>query len=209
MDVLINHIESFNWSALITFIIGIVLGAVVSVMYSIRSQRPKLLIVTGSSGSYGTSAYWRVGIRNQPSFLGCRLNGEAANDVHALIREDKPNSQFYPLRWVDEKHYQTTIEPGIVKYLELFHWEKGDLAYYAKDQNGEPIAKYLSPEHRFLLRLNDRLGRQTERRFKVDFDATLLRPNPKLSIVYPKTVEQRWGAIRSGFSEIISAFKSR
>ncbi len=112
--------------------------------------------------------------------------------LHAMfthgVREDKPKSQFYPLRWVGETNHQITIEPGMRKDLELFHWNKGDSSYHIKDQNGEPVAKFSDRELGFVLRLNDRLGRQTEFRFRAGFDATHLKQNPRLSIVSPKTI---------------------
>jgi hypothetical protein len=204
----IHHIRNFNWFDLVTLVIGGVFGAIISVAYSIRSNRPKLLIAGGGSGSNQTSANWRIAIANQPSFFGQRLDGETAYDVHPWLREDQPKSQFYPVRWVGQSDNRIIIEPGLGKDIELFHWDKGDSSYYIKDQAGEPVARFSDRELGFVLRLNDRLGRQTEFRFKVSFDATHLKQNPRLSIVHPKTFGQRWDAIRGGAREVFSAFKN-
>lgn len=162
MEEFIHHILNFNWYDLVTLVIGALLGAIISVAYSIRSNRPKLLITGGGSGSDQTSAHWNIGITNQPSFFGQRLDGEAAYDVHPWLREDQPKSQFYPVRWVGESGHLTTIEPGLRKNIELFHWDKGGSSYYIKDQAGEPVARFSDRELGFVLRLNDRLGRKTE-----------------------------------------------
>lgn len=196
MEEFINHIRNFNWFDIFTLIIGALFGAIISVIYSIRSNRPRLLITGSGSGSSQTSANWRIGIANHPSFFGQRLDGETAYDVHPWLREDQPRSQFHPVCWVGESDHRTTIEPGLRKDIELFHWNKGDSSYHIKDQTGEPVARFSDRELRFVLRLNDRLGRQTEFRFKVNFDATHLKQNPRLSIIYPKSLRQRWHAVR-------------
>jgi len=198
------------WGALFYLVVGAVLGAVVSIYISIRAQKPRLIISGGGSGGNQQGQRWSINIMNQPKFFGVPFAGETARDVHAWLRLRERDSSHYMLSWIGQgQQAHAAIEPGQSQSLELFSWIAGGKGYCVVDQSHEPVARFEAPELKFVLRLNDRLGRITEFPFTVKFDDTHLKNTPQLRILYPMSREQRLQMIRSAFHEFLMAFRLR
>jgi len=195
------------WSAIAYLVIGAIAGAIISVRYSLRAQRPKLIVSGGGGGGNQTKQTWNINIANRPSFFGQYLDGESARDVHAHIRLDEKKARSYLIHWGNEGDQRVTIEPGKQQSLKLFHWHEGSEGYCIVDNKDEPVARFQNREHKFVLTLRDRLERKTEFRFTVDFDDTHLKNKPSLRIMHPITLRNRIDSIKSGLQELKSAFR--
>ena len=92
----ISEILSFfsfiDWVGVGYFAAGVVLGATLSVVYSIKAKRPRIVINGGGSGGNQSSYSWNIGLSNLPRFLGHPLEGETAREVRAFIRLDEPKA---------------------------------------------------------------------------------------------------------------------
>ena len=197
------------WSAFVYLLLGAIVGAIVSVVYSIRARRPRLLVSGGGGGGSQERYSWRISITNRPAFFGKALDGESARDVHAHIRLDEKRSQSYFLPWGHEAEHRATIDPGQQRSLELFHWQRGTEGYCIVNNNGEAVARFQERELRFVVILRDILERATEFRFTVEFDDTHLKNTPRLQIIHPVTIKDRLSRARGGFGQLVSAFRSR
>lgn len=197
------------WGATLYLVLGAVIGALVSVSYSLRAHRPKLIISGGGGGGTANRRSWHITIANRPSFLNKPLDGESARDVHANLRADEAKSQSYTVYWGGQREDRATIEPGQSRPLELFHWERGVGGYCVVDASGEPVARFQDRERKFMLTLNDRLGRRTSFFFSVEFDDTHLKNSPRLNIRHPMTLRRRWQIARGGLQELAAAFRVR
>lgn len=200
-----------EWSPLTYLFLGVFLGAVVSVSYSLRAKRPKLLITGGGGGGNQQEHKWNITITNRPSFFGIALDGESARDVHAHIRLDERNSQSYFLPWrnLNSSDHRVTIAPGQNQSLELFRWRRESPGYYLVDTNEVPVARFRDRELKFLLTLRDCLERPTEFHLTIEFDDTHLQNTPRLQIIHPITFNERIRRAKGGFKRIASAFRSR
>lgn len=196
------------WSAIAYMILGAIFGAIISVKYSLRAHKPKLIISGGGGGGNQQKQTWRISISNRPSFLGQNLDGESARDVHALIRLDEKKSQSYFIYWGHEHNHRVTLEPGQQQSLELFHWHEGSKGYFIVDNNDESVALFQSRELKFILTLRDRLERNYEFHFTVEYDDTHLKNKPRLQIVHPITLKDRIDRIKHGLRDIKSAFRA-
>ncbi len=197
------------WSAIIYLVVGAIVGAIISVRYSLSAQRPKLLVTGGGSGGNQQRHSWRISVSNRPTFFGQTLDGESARDVHAHIRLNEQRSQSYGVFWGNQREHRATIEPGEQQSLELFHWESGADGYFIVDGNGDPVARFQNRELEFVVTLRDRLERMTELRFTVEFDDTHLKNTPRLQIIHPTTIQTRLHRARRGVQQFLSAFRAR
>lgn len=102
-----------------------------------------------------------------------------------------------------------SIEPGEPQSIDVFSWFSGTRGYCVVDKAGEPIARFEARELKFLLRLNDRLGRMTEFPFTVKFDDSHLKNTPQLQVVHPLTFETRLNAVRKALRLLLMAFRLR
>jgi hypothetical protein len=196
------------------FVAGAVVGIVVTFFgnwYNFKAQRPRLIASGGGSGGNDQEQRWTITISNRPAFLGQNVDGESARDVSVLIRpEDSGSEEFYSILWDSQPpERRATIEPGQDRSLTLFRWNKHSEGYFIVDDSGEPVARFQGHELRFLLRLNDRLGRTTDFPFTVKFDDTHLKQRPRLQIVHPLTFSMRLFRAKNGLRQISSAFRSR
>jgi hypothetical protein len=145
---------------------------------------------------------------NRPSFFGQNLDGEPAKELHAWIRLNEPSSQSHMVYWEGASRTpNVTIEAGQQKQLNLFHWNDGASGYYIVDAAGEPVARFQGRRLRFLLWTNDRLGRMTEFPFIVQFDDSHLKQAPRLTILHPIGLTERFRRLRRGLQQIRSAFR--
>ena len=197
------------WSAVFYLIVGAVVGAVISVWYSLKAQRPRLIVSGSGAGGNKDRYAWRINISNRPSFLGQPIDGEAARDVHAHIRLKDPKSQSHMVFWGHEYESRATIEPGQKRSLVLFGWEANNKGYFVVDGKGEPVARFQDHELQFVLTLRDRLERPTEFRFTVEFDDTHLKRTPTLQLVHPVTLRARLERAREGIRMFVAAFGGR
>lgn len=197
------------WSAIAYLIIGAIVGAIVSVRYSISARRPRLIIFGGGGGGNQQNHRWQISISNRPSFFGKALDGESARDVHAHIRLHAKRSQSYLVFWGHQAEHRATIEPGQQHSLDLFHWQRGTEGYFIADDGGEPVARFQDRELKFVLTLRDRLERKTQFRFLVEFDDTHLQHTPRLQIVHPITLGDRINRAKRGIRQFLSAFRPR
>lgn len=188
-------------------IIFLILGGIVGVQYSLRANKPKLIISGGGGGGNPDLYTWRINIVNRPSFFGQVLDGEDARDLRAHIRADKSNSRSYSIFWGYEKNYQTTIKPGQQQSLELFHWKEGVDGYLIVDNKGEYLAKFTNSEQKFILTIVDTLERRTDFRLLVEFDNTLLNKTPSMQIIEPVTIYARLARAKEGIKIFLSAFR--
>ena len=197
------------WNAIGYLIMGAIVGAVISVKYSLSAQRPKLVISGHSGGGNQGRQTWGINISNRPSFFGQRLDGESARDVHAHIRLKEKKSQAYFINWRENSARNVTIEPGKQQTLNLFHWQEGSEGYFIVDEKGEPVARFQGRELKFILTLRDRLERKTELRLTVEFDDTHLKDKPKLRIIGPITLHERIELAQGALRELMSAFRMK
>lgn len=200
--------QSF-WSAIIYLLLGAILGALISVHYSLRAQKPRLIISGGGGGGNQHRQTWQLNVSNRPSFLGQALDGDSARDVYPLIRLRDKKSQPYPVFWWPGGEHRVTIEAGEQKPIALFHWFEGSKGYCIIDGTGEPIARFEDRELEYVLILHDLLGRRTKFSFTVEFDDTHLKNAPRLQIIQPTTVRDRFQAVREGVQSILWAFRLR
>lgn len=205
MDEYLTKLISYDWAS---FFSGVFLSAVFGVIFSLRSNKPRLLIGGDLGGSNKLGKSVGVSICNQPSFLWHRFNGETAFDLRPWLTLEKPRSQPLPVNWVSSPGNAITIEPGLRENIMLFYWDKGDLTYCVKDSEGNSIATFSDRDLYFRLSFIDRLERRTELRFKVIFDVSGRSEHTRLSIVYPRLTRERWSDIREGVKQIMRAFKS-
>jgi hypothetical protein len=201
--------SSALWSAIAYLLVGAVVGAVISVSYSLRARRPKLVISGCGGGGNQTRRSWRITVSNRPTFLGKTLDGESARDVGAHIRLADAKSQSYATFWGHQREHRTTIAPGDHRSLELFHWEKATDGYFIVDNSGEPVARFQDRELEFVVTLEDRLQRSTTFKFNVEFDDTHLKNGPRLQIRHPITWQTRIHMARRGLRILAAAFRSR
>lgn len=196
------------WSSIFWLISGAIAGGIVSVTYTLRALRPKLITSGTQSGGGREHQSWRITILNRPSFLGQHLDGESAREVIVHIQLNEKRARKYPLYWQgnDNPELRITIEPGEKKTLSLFEWSADSEGYYIVDSKGEPVARFQTRENNFILTLRDRLERETQMKFRVAFDDTHLQNAPRLQILYPITLSDRMKRVRDGLSEIKSAF---
>ncbi|WP_158885181.1 hypothetical protein [Rhodanobacter sp. L36] len=195
------------WALLV---IGAVVGATLSTLLSIRSNRPRLIISGGGGG--GTSALqgWNITILNKPAFLGIPFAGEAAKDVSAWLRQ-KARNVSYPLLWDGLGAGQrATIDAGQTQSLQLFAWFSTTRGkYFLLDHAAQPVAEFDAAELKFVLRLVDRFSRSSEFSFIVKFDDSSLQNPPQLSIVHPMLFSNRVQRIRRGLHLIRTALWAR
>ena len=197
-----------SWSAVFYLIVGAILGALVSIYFTVRTQKPRLIIGGGGSGSNQQGQRWTISITNRPTFLGVPFAGETARDLHAWLRLKQRESSNYPLFWTTPRQpLLVTIEPGQSQSLDLFSWTSDRRgSYCVLDQSGEPVAKFDTPKLDFVLLLNDRLGRMTEFAFAVKFDDSHLKNLPQLQIVYPLSLEMRTRMVKDALRQVLRAF---
>lgn len=199
--------EALTSSKLWSNLVYLLVGAIVGVLYSLRAQKPRL-IVNGSGGGGRPGKYrWNLTITNRPSFLGRVLDGESARDVSAHIRLAKHRQRSYPIYWDNATERTKTIEPGQAVPLMLFTWEDAESGYFIADETGSAVARFHDPELRFIVSLNDRLGRTSEFRVTVEFDESHLKQTPDLRFVVPVTAIERYYRAKGGAREFLSAFR--
>lgn len=199
------------WSAFIYLLLGAMLGALVSIYATVRAQRPRLIISGHGSGGSRDRHHWSINIANRPTFLGIAFVGEAARDLQPWIRLAERDSRFYHLQWANPQAPQQPImlEPGQSHSISLFSWQAGTRGYCIVDASGEPVARFEARQLRFILRINDRLGRMKELSFTVQFDDSHLKNAPQLRLLVPPSLEERGHMFRNGLRELLSAFRSR
>jgi hypothetical protein len=162
-----------GWSGAFYLVLGAILGLAVSV----AANRPRLSI-SGAMGNFD----WVI--KNQPKFMGRRIDGKAAKDLHAIFRsEDIP--QAVGIRWKDEPPgTRITIEPGANHILTLPLKLEGD-GYCLFDGQGTQIVQYTPESSRvFLLTIHDRFSNRTVIKFDVQYlhDKAILGSKPQLKV---------------------------
>jgi hypothetical protein len=197
-------------SAPFYFLAGIIIGGIVSTMYAIKAQSPRLIIVGTGAGGRRDERHWTVSISNRPSFFGYKLQGEDAHDVHAHIKPRSRRPHSYLAYWQGPTREQrATIEPGNQRSLDLFCWKRGQIGYVVVDHADVPIVRFESQQEAFDLELVDRLGRRTRFPFIVYFDDSHLTNVPELRIIRSFSLRKRFERIRRGFSQMLTAFRHR
>lgn len=197
-------------SAIFYWVVGAIMGALISIYLTVKAQRPKLTINGGGSGGDQLRQSWNIGISNRPSFLGIPFNGETAHDVYAHVMLKRKGAPSYLLYWSGpQREQRTTIVPGERVLLDIFSWFPGTRGYCVLDHAGDPVARFESRELKFLLRLNDRLGRATEFPFTVQFDDTHLKNTPQLHISYPLSALIRWNMAKDAMRQLLLALGFR
>jgi len=190
------------WSSLFYLIVGVILGALSSSYLSLKAKRPKLIIGGVGCGGNNEGQHWTLNVMNRPSFLGQAFVGETARDVNAWLRLRDRDSSNYLLYWNGQRpEPQTTIEPGQSQTIGIFSWSSGTRGYCILDQSGEPVARFEGRELKFILKLNDRLGRMTEIPFIVKFDDSHLTNMPQLQIITNLAFETRMHLVKMGLRQ--------
>jgi hypothetical protein len=199
------------WSSIFYLVVGVVLGAVVSIYLTFRAQRPNLQVVgTGGGGGEQDGCHWSVTIMNRPSFFGTPLQGETAKEIVPWLQPKQRKSTSYPLYWyASPPSNRIDVEPGQQFSLPLFFWTKALSGYCVCDSNRVPIAKFTDRNRKFTLAFNDRLGRTSKTTLIVNFDDSNLQTPPQLQIIYPLTFEARGIYIRSGLRRIATGIGFR
>ena len=198
------------WSAVFYLVVGAVFGALISIYLTVKAQRPRLIIAGGGSGGNQERQRWTLSVSNRPAFFGLPFAGETARDVHAWLRLREKDSSSYMLYWSGQSQEpRVTIEPGQSTSIEVFSWSSGTRGYCVLDQAGEPVARFEARELKFILRLNDRLGRMTEFPFMVKFDDSHLKNAPQLQVLHPLSLETRRHMVKSAFRQLFQAFRVR
>jgi len=198
------------WSAVFYLVVGAVFGALISIYLTVKAQRPRLIISGGGSGGNQEGQRWTMSVLNRPAFFGLPFAGETARDVHASLRLREKDSSSYMFYWSGQtRESRVTVEPGQSNSIEVFSWFSGTRGYCVLDQAGEPVARLEARELRFVLRLNDRLGRMTEFPFTVKFDDSHLKNAPQLQLLHPLSLETRRHMIRSALRQLLLAFRLR
>lgn len=196
------------WSAFIYFVLGVLAGGFIGIRYSFRAQRPRLLIVGGSSG--GDPPSWSLTVTNYPSFLGQRVDGASAQNVRAQLDVIREPRNAYPLLWNDQSDpNHATIQPGQQRSLRLFQRDDGNPGYFVADSSGKPVARFHEYTTRFQLSLADHLERVTTFPFIVEYDDTRLNATPTLRIVHRVTLADRWRRLGTAWQRVKWAFSSR
>jgi hypothetical protein len=203
-------LSQHQWSAIFYLVAGAVAGSFISIRYSFKAQRPRLIVSGGGAGGSQNQHSWSITISNRPSFFGQNVDGAPARDVHAHLQPKERSSQSYMVFWDGQPNEpRANIEPGQQRSLRLFHWREGAGGYYIVDSTGEPVARFQSRELRFVLRLIDRLDRVTEFPLIVEFDDTHLKNTPRLQILPPLSLANRLNRAKGGIQRFLSAFRSR
>lgn len=198
------------WSAFFYLIVGAIIGAVLSIYLTFLAQRPRLIISGGGGGGNHQGQRWTLTILNRPSFFGLPFAGEAARDVRAWLKLREKDSTFYPIFWSGEpRESKANFEAGQSNSIELFSWIPGTRGYFVLDQANEPVARFEARELKFILRLNDRLGRMSELTFTAKFDDSHLKNTPQLQIIHPLTLETRRRMVMNAVQLFRQAFRSR
>ena len=198
------------WSSFFYLILGAILGAVLSIYLTFKAQRPRLIVSGGGGGGNQQGQRWSLSVLNRPSFFGLPFAGETARDVRPLLKLRERDSKFYPLQWSTQaSEHQITLEPGQAGSINLFSWTSGTRGYCVLDQTGEPVARFEARELKFVLRLNDRLGRMTEITLTVKFDDSHLKNAPQLQIVQPLSIEARRHMAMKAVKQFIGAFRAQ
>ena len=137
-----------SWSGLFFLVVGAILGALISGYFTVRAQRPRLIVSGGGGGGNQQRQRWSISIMNRPTFFGVRFAGETARDLHAWIRLKNRPQSHYPLAWSDQQQGRLVdIEAGQSHSIELFSWfadKRG--SYFVVDIADEPAAKFDAPE---------------------------------------------------------------
>lgn len=194
------------WSAVFYLFAGAVLGALISIYFTFKAQRPRLTISGEGGGGSQTAQTWNICISNQPSFWGIPFNGETAYELHAHVQLREKGSASYLLTWNGApREHRATIEPGGQRLLDLFSWSAGTRGYCVLDQAGEPVARFESRELKFVLRFHDRLGRLTTFPFTVLFDDTHLKNSPQVQLQFPISMQTRWNMVKSAVGSLVRA----
>lgn len=196
-----EELREFNsgpWGAIVYLLIGAFLGAVVSTFLAVRAQRPRLRITGFGSG--GSEQAWRFTISNHPAFFWWRLYGESAHDVQLRLWKLGDDKANYVLWWgTDPLHQWVTIEPGRSADFTLFVWRPGHSGYLVLDSNRVPIACFEGVHTKFVLKLLDRIGRETTIPITVAVDGSPKTEGPPaLKLYTPWSFSLRWGFFRSG-----------
>jgi hypothetical protein len=200
-----------SWSGIVFLVVGAILGALISGYFTVRAQRPRLIVSGGGGGGNQQRQRWSISIMNRPSFFGIRFAGETARDLQAWIRLKERPQSYYPLAWSGQLlGGKVDIEAGQSNSIELFSWfadKRG--SYFVVDGSDELAAKFDAPELEFILRVNDRLGRQTEFKIRVKFDDSHLKNPPQLQVLHSITMDNRVQMLKSGFRQLFRAFRLR
>jgi hypothetical protein len=204
-------VSQHPWSSFFYLVVGALLGAFVSILLTVKAQRPRLIICGAGSGSSSQGQRWSLSILNRPAFIGVPFAGETARDVHAWLTLRERDSSSYMLYWNNgqQKDSAATIEPGQPQTVEVFSSFPGTRGYCVLDQAGEAVARFDARELRFVLRLNDRLGRMTELPLTVKFDESHLKNQPQLQIFPPLYLETRLQMVKSGLRQLLTAVRIR
>lgn len=185
-------------------------GAALSLLLTLRVQRPRLVITGSGGGGSSKSHNWGLHISNLPTFFGLPFRGETAHHLNAWIGLHERDAENYPLYWVGpQRESQIAIEPGESRELKVFSWEEGSRGYCVLDHQGQPLARYEARELQFRLRISDRLGRVTRFSLKVRFNDSHLQNAPRLEIIHPMSGRERWYLIKDGLNQIRLALFGR
>lgn len=208
-DLLQNH---HAWSPLLYLILGAVVGAFLSIRYSIRANRPQLVIDGTGGRGVGGLATWSVAIANRPSFLGQRLAGETAHEVRATLHVKNRPARHHFLFWEGAAFAlepRATIEAGQRRQLRLFYHSPGESGFFVGNERGEPLARFSATEKEFVVRLYDRLDRVSSLSFRVEYDDSHLRNPAEMDFHFPLSASLRHARIKDGLSQIRAAFRLR
>lgn len=191
-------------------VVGAILGAAISTRYSMRANRPRLVVNGCGSASSQDKCSWSLTITNRPEFLGQALDGETARSVAGHLKLNRKSAKSYLVYWRGSTlQTRVDIAPGESLSLQLFHWNSGSAGYFVADANGDPVARFDERETQFTLTLRDRLERATKVRLTVEFDNSHLQHSPELRIRTPLSMATRRSSIREGFQSIAAAFRLR
>jgi len=180
------------WSALFYMLVGVILGAVISIFIFIKAKKPRLLIFGSGGSGNQTHQAWNLSVTNRPTFFCMPFIGETAHDVNAIIKQKDRDALAYPLFWDGQTRLQqVSIESGQSKYIAVFAWSAGTQGYLILDQAGNPVAKFHDRELEFIIQFNDRMGSITKIPMKVKFDDSHLQNVPLLQIILGITMETR------------------
>ena len=195
------------WSGLIFLIVGAVFGAFVSIYFTMRVTRPRLIVEGGGSGGNAATHTWNIQVINRPTFLGAPLTGETARNVNAWLRPTNRPSTAYLLQWAETPPtHEATIEPGQSRSLLAFSWSATHRgAYSVLDRDGEAVARFDAAVTKFSLQLNDHLGRQTFIRFTVEFDDSHLKNSPQTRMRFPMSPRTRYHMFKGAFRQFRQA----
>jgi len=194
-------------------LIGIIVSAVIAIlmfMLGINTGKPKLIVNGGGGGSPDSVHHTNVGIQNDPSFLGMRLDRQQAKINHAILK-DKRTKEIYhlPCNWrtsgVPELTREVTLSAGERKDIVLFLQRRGSEQYFVcggkQDQIPEKPQVFTERENEFTLSIQDAVGR------KYDFDFIVRNRNSNLQVSSAITFAQRLRMIRESGQILLRALK--